>query len=140
MADILAKYLRISLEDIDKRTNSAKDESSSILSQRRMIQQFLSENKEFADYKTLEFVDDGCTGTNFERSGFLKMIELVKKGEIRCIIVKDLSRFGRNYIEVGDYLEHLFPFLGVRIISINDHYDSKDYSCLLYTSDAADEL
>ena len=53
MADILAKYLRISLEDIDKRTSSAKDESSSILSQRRMIQQFLSENKEFADYKTL---------------------------------------------------------------------------------------
>lgn len=128
MADILAKYLRISLEDIDKRTNSAKDESSSILSQRRIIQQFLTGNKEFADYKTLEFVDDGCTGTNFERSGFSKMIELVKKGEIRCIIVKDLSRFGRNYIEVGDYLEHLFPFLGVRIISINDHFDSKDYS------------
>ena len=120
--------MRISLEDVDKRTNSAKDESNSILSQRRLIQKYISENKEFATYRVLEFIDDGCTGTNFDRQGFTKMIELVKKGEVECIIVKDLSRFGRNYIEVGDYLEHIFPFLGIRIISINDYYDSNDYS------------
>ena len=120
--------MRISLEDVDKRTNFAKDESNSILSQRRLIQKYISDNKEFSSYKALEFIDDGCTGTNFERQGFSRMIELVKKGEIGCIIVKDLSRFGRNYIEVGDYLEHIFPFLGIRIISINDYYDSNDYS------------
>lgn len=128
MVKTLAMYMRISLEDVDKRTNSAKDESNSILSQRRLIQKYISENKEFATYRVLEFIDDGCTGTNFDRQGFTKMIELVKKGEVECIIVKDLSRFGRNYIEVGDYLEHIFPFLGIRIISINDYYDSNDYS------------
>lgn len=128
MVKTLAMYMRISLEDVDKRTNSAKDESNSIRSQRRLIQKHISENKEFVGYRVLEFIDDGCTGTNFDRQGFNNMIELVKKGEIGCIIVKDLSRFGRNYIEVGDYLEHIFPFLGIRIISINDYYDSNDYS------------
>lgn len=128
MIKTLAMYMRISLEDVDKRTDSAKDESNSILSQRRLIQKYISDNKEFAGYRVLEFIDDGCTGTNFDRQGFTNMIELVKKGEISCIIVKDLSRFGRNYIEVGDYLEHIFPFLGIRIISINDYYDSNDYS------------
>lgn len=128
MTKTIAMYMRISLEDVDKRTNSTKDESNSILSQRRLIQKHISENKEFTGYRVLEFIDDGCTGTNFDRQGFSKMIELVKKGEIGCIIVKDLSRFGRNYIEVGDYLEHIFPFLGIRIISINDYYDSNDHS------------
>ena len=56
------------------------------------------------------------------------MLSLVRTGEIACIVVKDLSRFGRNYLEVGDYLEHLFPFLGVRFIAVNDHYDSADYT------------
>ena len=128
MKKCIGIYLRLSQEDVDKKTNRAKDESNSILSQRRLIQRLISKNKDFENYKVLEFVDDGCTGTNFDRYGFSKMIGLVKKGEIDCIIVKDLSRFGRNYIEVGDYLEHIFPFLGIRIISINDGYDSKDYS------------
>lgn len=55
------------------------------------------------------------------------MIEAARRGEVKCIIVKDLSRFGRNYLDVGDYLEHIFPFLGVRVIAINDGYDSKQY-------------
>ena len=75
-----------------------------------------------------EFVDDGYSGTNFERPNFQRMMEEVKKKKINCIIVKDLSRLGRNYIETGKYLEKIFPFLGVRFIAINDHYDSADCS------------
>ena len=70
------------------------------------------------------YEDDGYSGVNFERPAFQKMMEDVKKGKIDCIIVKDLSRFGRNYIEVGRYLEKLFPMLGVRFIAVNDNYDS----------------
>lgn len=67
------------------------------------------------------------SGTNFDRPSFEKLLDKVKKGAINCIIVKDFSRFGRRYIELGDYLERIFPFFGVRFISINDHYDSTDY-------------
>mgnify|MGYP002508181727 CR=1 FL=1 len=70
------------------------------------------------------YIDNGKTGVNFKRDGFKRLLEDIKKGKINCIIVKDLSRFGRNYIEVGRYLEQIFPVLGVRFISINDGYDS----------------
>ena len=73
------------------------------------------------------FTDDGVSGTRFDRPGFLAMMEEVEAGRVEAIVVKDLSRFGRNYLEVGDYLEHLFPFLGVRFIAINDHYDSDNF-------------
>ena len=76
------------------------------------------------DLPRIEFCDDGFSGTNFDRPDFQRMIECAKRGEISCIVVKDLSRFGRDYLEVGDYLEHIFPFLGIRFKSINDHYDS----------------
>ena len=66
-------------------------------------------------------------GTNFDRPEFQRMIEKVRSGEVVCIIVKDLSRFSRDYIEMGTYLEQIFPFLGIRFISVTDHYDSKDY-------------
>jgi DNA invertase Pin-like site-specific DNA recombinase len=72
------------------------------------------------------FVDNGNTGVNFQRPAFQKLMETVKKGSINCIVVKDLSRFGRNYIETGEYLEKIFPYLGVRFISINDNFDSLD--------------
>ena len=62
-----------------------------------------------------------------KQAKYQQMMDQVKSGNVSCIVVKDLSRFGRNYLEVGDYLEHLFPFLGVRFLSINDHYDSNDY-------------
>lgn len=123
----IAIYLRLSLEDVDKRTNKAKDESNSISAQRMLITRHLDQNPTLKDLPRIEFCDDGYSGTNFERPAFQKMIEMVKKGEISCIVVKDLSRFGRDYIEVGDYLEHIFPFLGIRIKAINDHYDSDKY-------------
>ena len=124
MKQQIAIYLRVSLEDVDKRTNKLKDESNSIASQRLLINRHLDQNPMLCDLPRIEFYDDGFSGTNFERPDFMRMIEYAKKGEISCIVVKDLSRFGRDYLEVGDYLEHIFPFLGIRFKSINDHYDS----------------
>lgn len=64
------------------------------------------------------YSDNGATGTNFDRPDFIRLMEDIRKGKINCIIVKDLSRFGRNYIEAGNYLEKIFPYLGVRFISL----------------------
>lgn len=72
------------------------------------------------------YADNGHTGTNFQRPEFLRLMEDIKSGRINCIVVKDLSRFGRNYLEAGYYLEKIFPFLNVRFIAINDNYDSMD--------------
>lgn len=120
----IAIYLRLSLEDVDKRTNAVKDDSNSIASQRLLINRHLDQTPMLCDLPRIEFCDDGFSGTNFDRPDFQRMIECAKRGEISCIVVKDLSRFGRDYLEVGDYLEHIFPFLGIRFKSINDHYDS----------------
>ena len=128
MESCIAKYYRVSLEDFDLRTNTQKDESNSIFAQRKLIDAYIQEDRTLRDLPVVEFSDDGFTGTNFERPGFQRMLDLIKNGHISCVIVKDLSRFGRNYLEVGDYLEHLFPFLGVRFVSINDNYDSADYA------------
>lgn len=127
MKQQVAIYLRLSLEDVDKRSNKIKDESNSIASQRLLINRHLDQNPMLCDLPRIEFCDDGFSGTNFERPDFQRMIEYAKKGEISCIVVKDLSRFGRDYLEVGDYLEHIFPFLGIRFKSINDHYDSSKH-------------
>lgn len=123
---LIAIYLRLSLEDADSRKLS-KDESNSITSQRSIITKFIEADPVLRDIETREFVDDGYSGTNFERPAFKKMIKLVRSGDITCIIVKDLSRFARNYIDAGDYLEHIFPYLGVRFIAVNDNYDSNKY-------------
>ena len=95
--------------------------------QRMLLNRYLETHPEFEAYQVLEFQDDGRSGTNFERPGIKAMLEMVRRREIDCVIVKDFSRFGRNYVEVGNYLEQVFPFLGVRFISVNDGYDSKDY-------------
>ncbi|MCD8345301.1 MAG: recombinase family protein [Oscillospiraceae bacterium] len=124
MKQQIAIYLRLSLEDVDKRSGRIKDVSNSIVSQRLLINRYLDEVPTLCDLPRLEFCDDGFSGTNFDRPDFSRMIDLARKGEIGCIVVKDLSRFGRDYLEVGDYLEHIFPFLGIRFISINDQYDS----------------
>lgn len=124
MKERIAMYLRLSLEDVDKRSNSLKEESNSIVAQRSLIDSYLSQDTQLCSLARMEFCDDGFSGTNFQRPDFTRMIECAKHGEISCIVVKDLSRFGRDYLEVGDYLEHIFPFLGIRFISINDHYDS----------------
>ena len=99
-------------------------ESDSIVNQRAMIRDYVRTRKEFCVVD--EYVDDGYSGSNFERPDFKRLYEDLQSGAVNCVIVKDLSRFGRNYIEVGRYLERLFPLMGVRLIAINDNYDSAD--------------
>ena len=111
-----AAYLRLSIEDGDKA------ESNSIGNQRELIRDFAAERPGL--HLVEEYADDGYTGTNFERPGFKRMMEDIKSGKINCIIVKDLSRLGRNYIEMGKYLEQIFPMMGIRFIAINDNYDN----------------
>lgn len=124
--NILAIYLRLSLEDdVDER--SSRDESNSITSQRDIVLRHINENDDLKGYKILEFVDDGYSGTNFNRPDVQRMLAMIREGKISVVIVKDLSRFGRNYLEVGNYLEHIFPYLGVRFVAVNDHYDSNKY-------------
>ena len=120
----LAIYLRLSSEDLNVRSKKLNDESNSIRSQRMLIEKHIADDPELAQYAVSEYSDDGYSGTNFDRPGVQRLLAKVKSGEITCIVVKDLSRFGRNYLEVGDYLEHIFPLLGVRFISVTDHYDS----------------
>ena len=102
-----AAYLRLSIEDGDKA------ESNSIGNQRELIRDFAAERPGL--HLVEEYADDGYTGTNFERPGFKRMMEDIKSGKINCIIVKDLSRLGRNYIEMGKYLEQIFPMMGIRL-------------------------
>lgn len=118
----IALYMRLSMEDKEN-----EEESNSILNQRLLLRRFVLDK--FADVKTevMEFVDDGYSGTNFDRPSVKELLENAKEAKIDCIIVKDFSRFSRDYIEMGAYLEQIFPFLGIRFISVNDHYDSNDY-------------
>ena len=109
-------YLRLSRDDGDK------EESNSITGQRELLRDFLANHSDIREY-TIR-VDDGWSGSTFERPGFQKMMEDVKAGRTNCIVVKDLSRFGRNYLDAGEYIEKIFPFLGVRFIAVNDNYDS----------------
>ncbi len=118
----VALYMRLSREDDD-----VKDESNSISNQRKLLLGFLKKKQELADRPIVQYVDDGYSGTGFERPGFAEMMDGVKKGKIQCVIVKDFSRFGRDYIELGDYIEHIFPFMQVRFIAVNDGYDSEEY-------------
>lgn len=124
---VIGKYIRLSLADQDLMKKENKSESESISHQKALIQNFINGNSELNGSEQYEFFDDGYSGTNFERPSFERLMERIKKGQINCVIVKDFSRFGRDYIELGDYLERIFPFMGVRFISINDHYDSADY-------------
>ena len=109
-------YLRLSRDDGDK------EESNSITGQRELLRDFIRTRPELREYAVR--IDDGFTGSNFDRPSFKKMLEDVKAGCTNCIIVKDLSRFGRNYLDAGEYIEKIFPFLGVRFIAVNDNYDS----------------
>ena len=111
-------YLRLSQEDKIKK----EKESNSIENQRSIIKNYIDKNDDLVFIN--EYVDDGFTGTSFNRPGFQKMLEDLKNSKIDTIIVKDLSRFGRNYIEVGKFLEETFPTMKVRFISIIDNIDS----------------
>ena len=116
-----AIYLRLSQDD-EKYDKGFKAESNSISNQRLQIKDFIDKNEdmEFAG----EYADDGYSGINFERPAFKKMMEDAITGSINCIIVKDLSRFGRDYIDSGRYLQRVFPSLDIRFIALNDNYDS----------------
>lgn len=111
-------YARLSRDDGDKL------ESDSITNQKALIRDFLSKHPEI--HVVSEKTDDGYSGVNFDRPAFQEMMNEIRSGKVNCVVVKDLSRFGRNYIEAGNYIERVFPFMGVRFIAINDSYDSLD--------------
>ena len=118
----IAAYLHLSKEEY-----SNEKESNSITNQRQIIDNYLEEHKE---YKLVDYyVDDGYTGTNFDRPEFQRMLEDIKNKKIDVIIIKDLSRIGRNYIETGNFVEVVFPAMGVSVISLDENYemDSSDY-------------
>ena len=124
---VLAFYIRLSSEDRDLKTNALKNESNSVFNQRRLLQDYYDTHESLHGYKVIVFCDDGVTGTHFDRPKFDELIEMARNQEIHCIMVKDLSRFGRNFLEMGNYLELILPLYGVRFISINDAFDSDDY-------------
>lgn len=122
----LAFYLRLSQADGDLGENN-KDESNSIENQRMLLQDYVASQEDLPN-EALEYVDDGYSGTNFDRPGFAQLIEDAKQGRFHVILVKDFSRLGRDYIKVGDYLEQIFPLLGIRFIAVNSNYDSKNFT------------
>lgn len=111
-----AAYIRLSVE------NNGHETDDSIQTQIRLVESFIRERDDLVLSET--FIDNGFSGTKFDRPEFVRMIEAVKSGKIQCIVVKDLSRFGRDYLETGYYLETIFPLLNVRFIAITDQYDS----------------
>lgn len=119
----VAIYLRLSKEDDDLSCSSgAKSESNSISNQRKLIYDFMKSHPELELYD--EYKDDGKSGSNFDRDEFQRMMKDIEAGKVNCVVVKDQSRFGRDYIDVGKYKEKIFPKLGVRFITINEGYDS----------------
>ena len=115
----IAIYLRLSEEDYHK-----VDESVSIVNQRDYIKSYIENEASLKSCEIEEYVDDGYSATNTNRPSFLRLIEDIKSGKVGTIIVKDMSRFSRDYILLGDYLSNILPFLKIRFIAINDNYDS----------------
>lgn len=120
---VIVLYIRISVEDEDSRTG-IKNESNSISNQRDMLRGFVEHAPEFEGCEIRELCDDGFSGTSMERPGMQDLLQKARAKELDCVIVKDFSRFGRDYIAVSDYVDQIFPFLGIRFISVNDGYDS----------------
>ena len=116
-AFLTALYVRLSLEEQEG------DLTEKIRNQRELLLEYIREKPEFQLVDI--YCDNGCSGTNFDRPQWQRLMEDAKAGQVNCIIVKDLSRLGRNYIEAGNYLEKVFPFMGVRFIAISDGYDSE---------------
>ena len=113
---LVGVYLRLSSDDKDK------DVNNSLLHQERIIRNYLTDDD---SYEIVDvYTDDGYTGTNFKRPGFIRMIDDIKANNINCVVVKDLSRLGREYLEVGYYLEKFFPEYGIRFISIMQDLDN----------------
>lgn len=106
-------YIRLSVDDGDIDT---------VRTQERLVTQYIKEHPELQLEEI--YIDNGYSGTNFDRPEFNRLMEDVKKGKIQCVVVKDLSRFGRNAVETGYYLETIFPKLNVRFIAITDDFDN----------------
>lgn len=117
---VIALYIRLSVEDI-------KTESLSIPNQRLILREKAMSLPEWDNGEVLEFVDNGHTGTNFERPAVQELLTMVQAGSIDCIIVKDLSRFGRNSIETGYFIERVFPLYHTRFISVSDDFDTVNF-------------
>lgn len=115
---IIAKYIRLSLDD-------KQSDSLSIENQRLQLDDYLTGSD--LDGPVREFVDNGFSGVNFERPAVQELLELVRDGKVGCILVKDFSRFGRNVIETGYFIERVFPLYRVRFISVSDHFDSFEH-------------
>lgn len=111
-----AAYARLSVED------SKNPDCDTIENQLSLVRNYI-ESKPYLT-QTAEYIDNGVSGTRFDRPEFTRMVNDIRAGEIDCIVVKDLSRLGRNYLEAGDYLEKIFPFFGIRFIAVTDGYDS----------------
>ena len=119
----LISYLRLSKED-----DSSDDESNSISNQRILIERYIRADKELSGMELVEVSDDGYSGKNMERPGMTRLLKMIKDKQVSCIVVKDFSRFSRDYLELGKYIEQIFPFMGIRFIAINDNYDSRNYA------------
>lgn len=119
-------YCRLSVDDASRSSKTGScilpDESVSIENQRELLSKFVMLN---GWVETKVYVDDGYSGGNFQRPGFLEMVEDARKGIINLILVKDLSRLGRDYVEVGRYADVVFPALGCRFVSVLDCLDSE---------------
>ena len=111
-----ALYIRLSREDGDR------EESDSVANQRALLTEYARSDETIESFEL--FIDDGYSGTDFNRPAFRRMLEALRARRLNCVVVKDLSRFGRNYIDTGRYLEQEFPLLGVRFISLGDDIDS----------------
>ena len=117
---VIALYIRLSVEDF-------KTESLSIPNQKLILREKAMSLSEWDNSEILEFIDNGHTGTNFERPAVQELLTMVQAGKINCIIVKDLSRFGRNSIETGYFIERVFPLYHTRFISVSDDFDTANF-------------
>ena len=111
-----AAYIRLSVE------NGGNETDETLVVQQMLVERFIEEHPDLRLEEV--YIDNGFTGTNFERPGFMRLMEDIRSGKVQCIVVKDLSRFGRDYLETGYYLETILPKLNVRFIAITDDYDS----------------
>ena len=116
----IALYMRLSVED-------TLTDSLSIPNQRLILREKAMSLPEYENGELMEFIDNGHTGMNFERPAIQELLTLVQSGKVDCIIVKDFSRFGRNSIETGYFIERVFPLYHTRFISVSDDFDSQNY-------------
>lgn len=115
--------MRLSKEDNDI-IYEQKGESNSIRTQRLLLHNYIIGRDDLKKLQIIEYVDDGYSGKNFDRPEIKRLLEDARRNRIECIMVKDFSRFGRDYVEVGNYIEKVFPFMGIRFIAVNNHFDS----------------